>query len=234
MRRSTLPGCAAGNLCEQPQMITVTAGGAPEISSVGPNPVNAGGALTIIGQAFGEPQGNSVVTIGGANAAVQSWGNNQIVVQVPTGASGDVQVVAVVDGESSNSVPLKVLGTGDVQVTLSWSDLNDLDLHVTDPTGATINYINTTSASGGRLDVDANPGCTSPTASPRENIFWAGQAPTGSYQVSVVYFRGCPSGQPEMPSSGVSVTVRKGGEVTTLINKATVGPGGTLNASFMR
>ena len=91
-----------------------------------------------------------------------------------------------------SSVPTQALGTGDVQITLHWASLNDLDLMVTDPEGAVIDYQSKQSASGGTLDVDANPACAKPTTQPVENIFWPiGEAPRGNYQVSVIYFKIC-------------------------------------------
>ena len=63
-----------------------------------------------------------------------------------------------------------VLGTGDVQATLSWDHEADMDLHLFDPDGEEIYYGNDTSASGGTLDHDANVGCGLPDAV--ENIFW--------------------------------------------------------------
>jgi uncharacterized protein YfaP (DUF2135 family) len=78
-------------------------------------------------------------------------------------------------------------------VTLRWSDLNDLDLHVIDPTGEEIYFQHRVSTSGGTLDVDSNAACTSNiTEQPVENIYWsAGQAPHGQYQVHVRYFQQC-------------------------------------------
>lgn len=84
------------------------------------------------------------------------------------------------------------LGTGDVQVTVQWNSAADIDLHVIDPDGEEIYFVNTTSQSGGELDVDANAGCGSQMPRPVENVFWPrGGAPRGSYQVSVVYFAEC-------------------------------------------
>ena len=86
-----------------------------------------------------------------------------------------------------------VLGTGDVQATLRWSGFNDIDLHVTDPAGETINFYHAFSLSGGELDVDSNAGCgLNRTQNPVENIFWpAGEAPHGSYQIYVDYYQQC-------------------------------------------
>jgi hypothetical protein len=86
------------------------------------------------------------------------------------------------------------LGTGDVQITLIWNSINDLDLHVTDPSGELIYFGSTVSSTGGVLDVDANGGCTdNVTPSPVENIFWpTGEAPTGTYVIEVHYYQTCP------------------------------------------
>jgi hypothetical protein len=87
------------------------------------------------------------------------------------------------------------LGTGDVQVTLLWATIDDLDLWVTDPDGERIFYANPRSESGGILDVDANRGCATQTTLPVENIYWpTGQAPRGTYTVHVNYFADCTIG----------------------------------------
>jgi hypothetical protein len=84
------------------------------------------------------------------------------------------------------------VGSGDVRVTLTWGDLNDLDLHVIDPSGEEIYYAHRESASGGTLDIDANPDCYNPTYTPVENIFWpSGTAPFGTYTVKVNYYAHC-------------------------------------------
>jgi GYF domain 2 len=78
--------------------------------------------------------------------------------------------------------------SGDVQISLLWNNVNDLDLHCIDPRGEEIFYDHTHSASGGQLDVDANGGGPM-TATPVENIFWPkGKAPKGKYQVYLVYY----------------------------------------------
>ncbi len=93
-------------------------------------------------------------------------------------------------------------GTGDVQITLLWSGRNDLDLHVIDPLGEELFYKLPTSTSHGELDIDSNLDCRSNmTDSPIENIYWPfGKAPTGQYQVHVVYFKQC-TGQTVTPFS---------------------------------
>jgi len=78
-------------------------------------------------------------------------------------------------------------GTGEVKVTLQWSDCADLDLWVTDPCGTRIDYINniaTCNTYTGQLDVDANSGCGVCQPAPAENIYWE-TAPQGAYTVQV-------------------------------------------------
>ncbi|NLA16116.1 MAG: hypothetical protein GX877_06240 [Bacteroidales bacterium] len=81
-------------------------------------------------------------------------------------------------------------GYGDVQVTLTWDNLSDVDIHVWDPYNTHIYYANKTSASGGRLDVDNTRGYGP------ENIFWPPfGAPNGTYTVKVHHYAGnSPSG----------------------------------------
>lgn len=102
------------------------------------------------------------------------------------------------------------VGTGDVQVTLTWQTNDDIDLYVTDPTGETIYYQYTVSSSGGTLDRDNK--CDNLIIGRPENIFWAeGQAPSGSYKVQVHYYDPCEA------EHAVNWTVRVivGGDVKT-------------------
>ncbi len=72
----------------------------------------------------------------------------------------------------------------DVRVTLAWDNRNDLDLHVTTPSGEVIFYGERTSKCGGELDVDRN--VRGETTTPVENVRWAkGTAPAGRYRVVV-------------------------------------------------
>jgi hypothetical protein len=80
--------------------------------------------------------------------------------------------------------------TGDVQISLSWDTIDDLDLHVlVKPIGSNINWTNRVGFCGGALDIDMNahPRLLSPR--PIENIFWApGNAPFAEYVVGVHFF----------------------------------------------
>jgi hypothetical protein len=79
--------------------------------------------------------------------------------------------------------------SGDVQFSLMWNNLNDLDLHCVDPNGEEIYYQHRGSASGGLLDVDMNASAPL-TLRPVENIYWpARAAPSGLYRIYVNHYR---------------------------------------------
>ena len=51
--------------------------------------------------------------------------------------------------------------------------------------------MNTTSSSGGYLDVDSHAGCTDPGSYGVENIYWSSDAPSGNYEVYVTNYSNC-------------------------------------------
>ncbi|MBF4466844.1 YfaP family protein [Flavobacterium sp. LC2016-12] len=85
-------------------------------------------------------------------------------------------------------INFKVLdvGTGDLQVSLTWDTQSDVDLWLTEPNGNKIYYANDISSTGGELDFD-NTLEYGP-----ENIFYKNTAPSGTYKVEVNYFSGAP------------------------------------------
>jgi Ca-activated chloride channel family protein len=74
---------------------------------------------------------------------------------------------------------------GDIRITLSWENKNDLDLYVVTPTGEEIYYNNPRDSTGGRLDIDRNKyGET--WKQPEETVFWPeNTAAPGTYRVFV-------------------------------------------------
>jgi hypothetical protein len=78
---------------------------------------------------------------------------------------------------------------GDIQISLSWHNYNDLDLHCAEPGGEEIFYSHTNSITGGELDIDQNYK-TPYLLSPVENIFWpaGSRAKKGWYEISVVHY----------------------------------------------
>ena len=126
------------------------------------------------------------------------------------------------------------VGTGDVQISLSWDANSDVDLHVTDPSGEEIYWNNRRSASGGRLDLDSNSGCTIDGVR-NENVTWpTGVAPRGTYTVKVDLWGSCGT-----TSSNFVVRVNKSGSSENFSGTLT-GPGdhqsgrgsGTLVTTF--
>lgn len=78
--------------------------------------------------------------------------------------------------------------TGQVQISLSWDNINDIDLWV-EYNGFCrdrLGWQNVIGISGGFLDVDANAVYT--TTRPIENIFWK-TAPAGTYTVYAHFYR---------------------------------------------
>lgn len=110
------------------------------------------------------------------------------------------------------------VGKGDVEVTLTMTRATDLDLYVVDPTGVVVYYGNTSSLSGGRLDLDANAACGSNMGVNNEHVFWSrGAAPAGTYMVRVANFQSCIGGGPV----DYRITIRNCGETAVLSGRFT-------------
>ena len=121
-------------------------------------------------------------------------------------------------------------GTGDISFSLKWNDVNDIDLHVTTPSGQTIYYKNPNSADGGILDLDANANGlrSNPIA---ENIFWPeGKAPEGVYKVSVNYYayQGGPT------TTHFNVLIQQNGKEPKVFSKSITPQDGTLQIATIR
>ncbi len=124
--------------------------------------------------------------------------------------------------------PDEGLGTGDVQVTLRWDSVVDLDLAVADPSGTTIDYAGPLSPSGGQLDRDANYPCDTATTGPVENVFWPpGGAPAGHYVVTIRYRTGCGRD----PGEPFELIIRLDGEIVQDVRGA-IDPDSTLTFEF--
>jgi len=88
------------------------------------------------------------------------------------------------------AITMTTVGTGDVQVNLSWDLDSDMDLHVVAPDGE-IYYGNRTDAAGGMLDLDSNAACNLDHKR-SENVTWpTGHAPHGSYTVRADEWSAC-------------------------------------------
>lgn len=119
----------------------------------------------------------------------------------------------------SLSTTVQEVGTGDVQVTLSWDADSDVDLHVVGPGGEEIYYGRRTGSNGAELDLDSNAGCDIDGVR-NENITWPiGRAPRGPYIVRVDYWSSC-----GVERTNYTVRVNNGGDVQIVTGSFT-GPG---------
>ena len=109
-----------------------------------------------------------------------------------------------------------------LRVSLSWSNFDDLDLHIHEPAGRGtqglrdhIFFGNKRGATGGCLDVDMNAG-SGRTREPVENVVWADRVPDGAYRVVVNNFS-----QRETTNVGFVIEVECGGKLSHFtFNKA--------------
>ena len=122
----------------------------------------------------------------------------------------------------SASATALAVGTGPLQVALSFDKGDDLDLHVVTPGGAEVWYENKVEPSGGKLDLDVNASCVTIGASNAENIVWpAASTPAeGVYKVRVDFYQSC-SGQPV----NYTVKVVNCGAVTSFTGSFTAAQG---------
>ncbi len=91
------------------------------------------------------------------------------------------------------NIAVTEVGSGDVQVSVSWDTATDVDLHVVEPAGYELWYGDKSSPMGGVLDLDSNPACAIDGVN-NENVFWPpGMAPIGTYVVRVDFYSDCPN-----------------------------------------
>lgn len=98
---------------------------------------------------------------------------------------------------------------GVLRVSLSWFNYDDLDLHVIEPNGEKISFMNRKSLTDGELDVDMNAGGRT-SRTPVENITWPEERSmlSGVYQVLVNNYS-----KRETVDSGYDIQIEYGGEV---------------------
>lgn len=125
------------------------------------------------------------------------------------GEATDAETVA--DDSDLVAEASEIGGNGDLKVTLLWDFPGDIDLHVEQPNGKQIYFMNKNdSQTGGSLDVDNRIG----GAGSAENIFWE-NAPQGTYRVWIHYYG--PSKNSGQTGSGTCnvVLMRKGQQART-------------------
>jgi hypothetical protein len=119
---------------------------------------------------------------------------------------------------------------GELRVSLSWYNYDDLDIHVVEPDNTHIYYANKQSVSGGNLDVDMNAG-SGKTRKGVENTIWPTnqKMKEGKYRVYVYNY--C---KRESVDVGFVVEIEHAGEIFTFSHKLPVGNNQTVEvAQFM-
>lgn len=171
---------------------------APTISTSINEAISSNGSTVLINFGYGNVGSNiggCYVQVDGAGSYYTlpydnnsgSSGTLQLPIGIPTNVIGGVFCVNYciydTNGNISNILTVCVtvleLGSGNLQISLSWDTPTDQDLYVEDPSGTVIYYGNKTSSTGGQLDRDDLDGFGP------ENIFWSNVGPDGVYKVSV-------------------------------------------------
>jgi len=93
-----------------------------------------------------------------------------------------------VSPSTSTTVEAVRVGAGALQISLSWNTGDDLDLHVTPPSGGTI-YFDNKRVGNGELDRDVIPGCGGSGGD--ENVYFTTPLENGDYIVEVDRFSAC-------------------------------------------
>jgi hypothetical protein len=118
-------------------------------------------------------------------------------------------------------VSIVTVGTGPVQVSVSWNTESDVDLHLVEPGEEEIYYGNRESESGAILDLDSNAGCAI-DGTRNENIFWPTDSPPrGTYTIRVDNWDACEV----TGTTTFVVTVRVTGRSPVTFTGQLTGPG---------
>lgn len=143
---------------------------------------------------------------------------------------------AVGDNDFAHRLSKAGAQTGDVQISIAWNSIDDIDLHVTVATQkGTLDNINWTHRIGnfthGMLDIDMNAHESSLVRNPVENIFWPnGSSPTGVFNVYIHYYRSW-SGNRNVP---VSIRIKNGKNIRVFNVTAVLGRSPQLVMNFVR
>ena len=175
------------------------------VASPSPTPTATPGASLVPTHHQSAPLAKGMIA--GSLVAPASGGQLQIVTQL-------VDALGNVGNQMMQALNTVVAGTGKFQVTLSWDNPVDLDLHVVEPSSEEIYYGNKVSSDGGTLDLDSNAACNIDGIN-NENISFPNTnqpPPPGQYTVRTDFYQAC-----GMPPQGANytVTTRVCGNVNT-------------------
>lgn len=133
----------------------------------------------------------------------QESGQLFVSVEAPTGDVSQSQLLQL--------TTLQV-GTGELQVSVSWDTRTDVDLILQEPNGELIFFNRPRSESGGMLDLDSNPNCLIDGINNENITYENANPPTGEYIVYVIYFNSCNDNQ----NTNYVLTTRVDGVVNTV------------------
>jgi hypothetical protein len=167
-----------------------------------------------------------------------SGSRNARIAQFALPKDGDYIILAtrtgLANGTSSGSFDLALTvgqftpQPGAVTATVRWTGEADLNLFVRDPSGQTVSWSNPSVPSGGRLEIDSNTNCETPSDQPVEHVFWPGSAPTlGDYEVWVWYQNTCGRNVP----IDFRLNLAVGGKIVLEVN-TTLQPGQRFDSSM--
>lgn len=134
------------------------------------------------------------------------------------------------DGDAADSIRERVKRAGGrvegvtARVSLAWYNYDDLDLHVIEPGGRHVSFMNKC----GILDVDMNAGCGR-TREPVENLRWVGPMRDGDYRVWVHQY--C---RRETADPGFEVEVEVAGKTYNLSYATPVSDNGLVDIGALR
>lgn len=239
-----------------------TAGGVAAAVRTGTLPTGTGPSVTVPAALNIINGGTSALsltsTAGYARVAIAVDGQNDYYeLTVPAGTTSLQVLITLAQDLTESSLPLAIaigdasanygaarrvsaaltrVGSGDVQIALSWDAPSDVDLHVIDPANEEIYYGDEMSTSGGILDLDSNAGCSIDNKN-NENITWpTGRSPQGTYKVLVDYWSSC-----GVAATNYVVTVTIAGRVPQVFTGRLTGAGtrggagaGALVTTFTR
>ena len=138
--------------------------------------------------------------------------------------SFDIQISArLTDGSLTNVciIPIQYIrvGTGSLQVNLSFDNAKDVDLYVVQPDGEVIfygyhgnYYVEAGEPKGWGLDIDSNPGCDIDGIN-SENVFFSNEyIQSGKYEVWINMWSNC---EPSIPTNWIVTARYKGALLST-------------------
>ncbi len=161
--------------------------------------VRGGSALISMGSQ-GHSWVNPLVKVSGADGYFKLLGvgggalSATLVLTISQNAPSGFVLEVASEQAAFNDMPIQLtkVGTGDVQVNVSWDVNSDIDLHVVEPSGDEIYSANKgPSATGGQLDLESDGGCSN-AGKRSQNITWPrGRAARGGYTARVDYRWAC-------------------------------------------